>query len=49
MLDTANDTFRAFDEQILPVDAAAAEQYAIIASAREWAGKPIAGFRQQVA
>src|SRR5690348_11644161 len=35
LLDTADDTFRAFDEQILPVDAAAAEEYAIIASARE--------------
>jgi toxin FitB len=47
LLDTANDTFRAFDEQILPVDAAAAEQYAIIASAR--AGKPIAGFDALIA
>lgn len=38
LLDTADDTFRAFDEQILPVDAAAAEEYAITASARERAG-----------
>ena len=49
LLDTADDTFRAFDEQILPVDAAAAEEYAIIASARERAGKPIAGFDALIA
>jgi predicted nucleic acid-binding protein len=42
-------TFRAFDEQILPVDAAAVEQYALIASARERAGKPIAGFDALIA
>lgn len=49
LLDTANDTFRSFDEQILPVDTAAAEQYALIASARERAGKPMAGFDALVA
>jgi toxin FitB len=49
LLDTANDTFTVFDDQILPVDAAAAEQYAIIASARERAGKPIAGFDALIA
>jgi len=49
LFDTANDTFLAFDEQILPVDAAAAEQYALIASARERAGKPIAGFDALIA
>jgi len=49
LLDTANDTFRAFDEQILPVDAAAAEQYAIIASVCERAGKPLAGFDALIA
>lgn len=49
LLDTANDTFRAFEEQILPVDAAAAEQYAIIAGTRERAGKPIAGFDALIA
>src|SRR5882724_2340061 len=49
LLDTADDTFRAFDEQILPVDAAAAEEYAIIASARERTGKPIAGFDALIA
>jgi hypothetical protein len=35
LLDTADDIFGTFD---------AAEQYALIASARERAGKPIAGF-----
>jgi len=49
LLDTANDTFRTFDEQILPVDTAAAEQYALIASARERAGKPITGFDALIA
>ena len=49
LLDTANDTFQAFYEQILPVDTAAAEQYALIASARDRAGKPMAGFDALVA
>jgi predicted nucleic acid-binding protein len=49
LVDTANDVFLAFDEQILPVDAAAAEQYALIASARDRAGKPIAGFDALIA
>ena len=49
LLDTADDIFGTFDEQILPVDAAAAEQYALIASARERAGKPIAGFDALIA
>jgi predicted nucleic acid-binding protein len=49
LLDAADDTFRDFDEQILPVDAAAAEQYAIIASSRERAGRPIAGFDALIA
>jgi predicted nucleic acid-binding protein len=44
LLDTADDIFRAFSDQVLPVDVAAAEQYAVIASARERAGKPIPGF-----
>jgi predicted nucleic acid-binding protein len=41
LLDTADDIFRAFSDQVLPVDAAAAEHYATIASTRERAGKPI--------
>jgi predicted nucleic acid-binding protein len=36
-------------ERTEPVDAAAAEQYAIIASDRERAGKPIAGFDALIA
>ena len=47
--DTADDIFRAFSDQILPVDEAAAEQYAVIASTRERAGKPIAGFDALIA
>ena len=49
LLDTADDIFRAFSDQILPVDAAAAEHYAIIASTRERAGKPIPGFDALIA
>src|SRR5919198_3213654 len=44
LLDAADDVFRAFSDQILPIDVKAAEQYAIIASARERSGKPISGF-----
>jgi toxin FitB len=49
LLDTADDIFRAFSDQVLPVDAAAAEHYADIASARERAGKPIGGFDALIA
>jgi toxin FitB len=49
LLDTADDIFRAFSDQVLPVDAAAAEHYATIASARERAGKPIGGFDALIA
>src|SRR6266567_3342284 len=49
LLDTADDIFRAFADQVLPVDAAAAEHYATIASARERAGKPIPGFDALIA
>ena len=49
LLDTADDIFRAFSDQILPVDAAAAEHYAIVASTRERAGKPIPGFDALIA
>jgi toxin FitB len=44
LLDAADDVFRAFSDQILPVDAMAAEHYATIASARERSGKQISGF-----
>ena len=43
LLAAADDIFSTFADQVLPVDTAAAEQYAIIASSRERAGKPIAG------
>jgi toxin FitB len=43
LLAAASDIFRTFDDQVLPVDAAAAEHYAAIASNRERAGKPISG------
>jgi predicted nucleic acid-binding protein len=49
LLNTADDIFRAFSDQVLPVDEAAAEQYAVIASTRERAGKPIAGFDALIA
>lgn len=44
LLDAADDVFRAFSDQVLPVDTTAAEQYAIIASARERSGRRISGF-----
>jgi predicted nucleic acid-binding protein len=45
----ADEIFAAFADQVVPVDAAAAEHYAAIASARERAGKPIAGFDALIA
>jgi len=49
LLAAADEVFAAFADQILPVDAAAAEHYAVIASSRERAGKPIAGFDALIA
>jgi toxin FitB len=49
LLDTADDIFRAFSDQVLPFDTAAAGHYATIASARERAGKPIPGFYALIA
>jgi toxin FitB len=49
LLAAADETFTAFADQVVPVDAAAAEHYAIIASSRERAGKPIAGFDALIA
>jgi hypothetical protein len=49
LLDAADDIFQAFSEQVLPVDAPAAEHYAIIASTRERSGKPISGFDALIA
>ena len=45
----ADEIFTAFDDQVLPVDDRAAEHYAAIASRRERAGKPIAGFDALIA
>ncbi len=49
LLATAGDIFRSFADQVLPVDAAAAEHYAAIASNRERSGKPISGFDALIA
>jgi toxin FitB len=49
LLDAADDIFRAFSDQVLPVDEAAAEQYAVVASTRERTGKPIGGFDALIA
>jgi hypothetical protein len=49
LLAAADDIFSAFEDQVLPVDIAAAEQYAVIASGRERAGKPIVGFDALIA
>jgi predicted nucleic acid-binding protein len=49
LLAAADDIFSAFAEQVLPVDSAAAEHYAVIASSRERAGKPMAGFDALIA
>jgi toxin FitB len=49
LLGAADEIFSAFADQILPVDAAAAEHYAVIASSRERAGKPIPGFDALIA
>lgn len=49
LLAAADEIFSAFADQVVPVDTAAAEHYAIIASNRERAGKPIAGFDALIA
>lgn len=49
LLAAAAEIFAAFADQVLPVDAAAAEHYAVIASGRERAGRPIAGFDALIA
>jgi predicted nucleic acid-binding protein len=49
LLAAADEIFSAFADQVLPVDTAAAELYAVIASSRERAGKPIAGFDALIA
>jgi toxin FitB len=49
LLAAADEVFAAFGDQVLPVDGAAAEQYAVIASGRERAGKSAAGFDALIA
>jgi toxin FitB len=49
LLAAADEIFSAFADQVLPVDTAAAENYAVIAGSRERAGKPIAGFDALIA
>lgn len=49
LINAATEVFAAFADQILPVDAKAAEVYALIASAGERGGKPIAGFDALIA
>ena len=46
---TADELFAAFADQILPFDAAAAAQYALIVSHRDGVGLPIDGFDAQIA
>ena len=46
---TADDVFIAFEDQILPFDAAAATEYASIVTRRDLAGLPIDGFDAQIA
>jgi toxin FitB len=49
LLAAAAEIFSAFGDQILPIDAAAAEHYGVIASSRERAGRPIASFDALIA
>jgi predicted nucleic acid-binding protein len=49
LLAAAAEIFAAFADQVLSVDSAAAEHYAIIATSRERAGKPIGGFDALIA
>lgn len=46
---TADDVFAAFKGQVLPFDAPAAVQYALVVTRRDAAGSPIDGFDAQIA
>ncbi|MGH3755500.1 MAG: type II toxin-antitoxin system VapC family toxin [Pseudonocardiaceae bacterium] len=46
---TADDVFAAFEDQVLPFDAAAAAHYPTIVTRRDRAGLPIDGFDAQIA
>jgi toxin FitB len=49
LLAAADEVFSGFADQVLPVDTAAAEHYAVIASSRERAGNPIASLDALIA
>ena len=49
LLAAASAVFRAFADQVLPVDATAARHYAAIALGRERSGRPISGFDALIA
>jgi predicted nucleic acid-binding protein len=49
LLAAADEIFSTFEDQVLPLDIAAAEHYAVIASSRERAGRPIGGFDALIA
>ncbi len=49
LMATADDVFAAFEEQVLPFDAAAAAHYPLIVIRRDRAGLPIDGFDAQIA
>ncbi len=49
LLAAADEIFSAFEDQVLPLDVAAAEYYAVIAGNRERAGKPVSGFAALIA
>lgn len=49
LMATADDVFAAFEEQVLPFDAAAAAHYPLIVTRRDRAGLPIDGFDAQIA
>jgi len=49
LIAAADDIFSSFEDQVMPVDTAVAEQYAAVASTRERAGKPIASLDALIA
>jgi predicted nucleic acid-binding protein len=49
LLTAADEIFSAFEDQVLPLDTAAAECYAVIASSRERTGRPVGGFDALIA
>lgn len=49
LVEAADEVFRSFSDQILPVEEAAAEHYATVADTRERAGTPIAALDALIA